>query len=193
MKHGHPGHGAENVPFRVGRPPFGHQSKMMNIRPVRWLLFGIAFLAVHLAFWLFVIVRDMTSISGGRDVDMGILGAFFILLLFGPLTGAKCAIGYALVDIIVGTHIERTASWHRYVPVVAGLMAGLLLFVGLSLRAVLPLLFDSLVDSYLGGRLPYGPFTQVPWGPMLLGGLSGALVEVVGMLVSWCRRGLAAT
>src|SRR5262245_31575447 len=111
----------------------------MNIRLTRWLVFVAAFCGLHLAFWLFVAIRNMASTAqrGGGDVDMGILGGIFIVILFGPLTGVKFAIGYALIDSIASTH-GKSASWHRYDPIAAGFLAGALLFVGLSLSEVLP-------------------------------------------------------
>jgi hypothetical protein len=142
---------------------------------------------VHFAFWLFVIVRDMTST--GRDVDMGILGGIFILFLFGPVTAAQFAVGYALFDVIAGTVTGRSAVRHRYNPMAAGLVAGLLLFVGLSLGTVFPNLSNNLADSYLGGRLAI----RTLWGPILLGALSGALTAAVGIALNWGRRGPAAT
>jgi len=150
---------------------------MMNIRPLRWLLFAIAFFAVHLAFALGVLVREMASTSGGRDIDMGILGAFVIIAGLGPRTAAEFAIGYALFDTTVGTRTGRSSPWHRYAPLVAGLTARWLLFVGLSFRSVLPKLSKNLVDSYLLG-------IGVPWAAVLLGGLSGALTAVVGIAVN---------
>jgi hypothetical protein len=60
---------------------------------------------------------------------MGILGAIFIVMFFGPLTSAKCAIGYALIDSIVGTRLDGAASWHRFDPLAAGFLAGLLFLV----------------------------------------------------------------
>jgi hypothetical protein len=71
-------------------------------------------------------------------------------------------------------------------------MAGLLLLAGLSLPTVVPNLSDSLADFYLGGSLRLGVF-HVPWGAMLLGGLSGAVTHAMGIALNWRRTGSAAT
>jgi hypothetical protein len=147
----------------------------MNIRFMRWVVFAAALCGLHFAFWVFVTIRDIASHNGHT-----LLG-IFIVILFGPLTCAKCAIGYALIDSALGAR-GQAALWYRYNPLMAGVLAAPLFLVGLSLREVLPSLFNNLADSYfIGNWFAFG-------GPVLVGALSGALTAVVGISVNWRRR-----
>ena len=74
----------------------------MNIRLTRWLLFVAGFCAVHLASWLFVMLRDMTSASRGTDVygwGQAVL-LFTGATLFGVLA-AKIAPAQKMVQLLV--------------------------------------------------------------------------------------------
>ncbi len=152
----------------------------MRLHPHRWVLFAVGFCVGHFAFWIFLLVRDIAlSPRGGRDVDMGILGTVVIALFLGPLTGVMITIGYALIDSVVSVSRNQPSFW-RYDSIVAGLMAAVALFIGMSLRETLPKLSNNLANSYLGGGRDF----SLAWGPLVLGGLSGALTWVIGGFIS---------
>lgn len=151
----------------------------MTARPQRWLRFAAGFAVAHFAFWTLLAVRDLafSADNGTHDVDMGLLGAMVITLFLGPLTALMFTIGYAVFDSVVAAKMQSPPVLRGYDSIVAGLLAFALLWGGLSFRNVA--LSNNLVDTYLGGGLRL----TIPWGSIMLGGLSGALTSLIAGLV----------
>ena len=156
----------------------------MAIRLTRWFFFVTTFNASHIAFCFFrlflaIVFAWKIQTPLGDDVFTPV----FFLIVVGLVSGVKFAIGYSLMETLVVVDRESPALWNRYHPMIAAVLAFVSLLIGISLPAGFSIVSDSLNDSYLGFIF------RLQWAPVLLGGMSSALVTAAGTAIGWRRRG----
>ena len=155
----------------------------MAIRPTRWFVFVSTFYVLHIAFCFFRLLLAI-AFAWKIQTPLGddVFTPVFFLIVAGLVSGMKFAIGYSLIETLVVVDRESPALWNRYHPVTAAFLAFVSLLIGISLPARFSSMSDSLSDSYLGFIF------RLQWAPVLLGGMSSALVTAAGTAINWRRQ-----
>ncbi len=142
--------------------------------------FIATFSILHVAFWLFILFRDIARRwHGGAFNGEGLLGFIIILLISGPLTGVEAAVGYLGIGTLLTAYRHPLFRSQTLDGSFGAVVAYSLVWGILSLRGKTGL-FDNLANSYLGLNILS---LSVPWAPTVLGGLAALLTMFLALAV----------